>query len=163
MDSPYWYLDNLDDKRSARRVTGCRNGKDMETYVLTRYKENSEGTFGYLDIKKGDPLATFELPWRDNARDISCIPAGKYSCFVGVSYSKGRCIHIKSVENRTNILIHVGNTSKDTQGCILVGEYPFERGVRKSIYALGRALIYLPDQFCLEIKEKDGMVKLRTN
>jgi hypothetical protein len=69
-------------------------------------------------------FVSYELPWKDNAPNISCIPVGKYKCerYISESYPKERCAyHVKDVPGRKGILLHAGNTWKDTQGCILIG------------------------------------------
>ncbi len=94
---------------------------------LSRTSSSDEGTFGHLYC--GDiHFHTGELPWRDNARDISCIPVGTYQ----VKYEptgKHKGYVIKDVTGRTNIEIHVGNFCGDTlrdyrsdvEGCVILG------------------------------------------
>lgn len=65
---------------------------------------------------------SLELPWRENKRQLSCIPAGSYKISKWNSPKHGACIKIHNVEGRTNILIHAGNYKRQTLGCILVGE-----------------------------------------
>lgn len=70
---------------------------------------------------------TLELPWKENARNISAIPEGEYEAELTPASTKltggaGKAIAIKDVPNRSGILIHVGNTTLDTQGCILIGQ-----------------------------------------
>lgn len=62
---------------------------------------------------------TFELPWRDNNVNISCIPAGEYKIKMTNSNKFGPTYKVLDVEGRTEILIHKGNTAYDTQGCIM--------------------------------------------
>lgn len=62
---------------------------------------------------------TMELPWLDNQPNISCIPAGIYRLKMVNSPKYGPCYKVFDVENRTDILIHKGNTINDTRGCIL--------------------------------------------
>jgi len=65
---------------------------------------------------------TLELPYLDNAKNISSIPANKYMVFKKHSNRFGmEVLEVMSVPMRQDILIHPGNTSKDTNGCILVG------------------------------------------
>lgn len=72
-------------------------------------------------------LITLELPEKNNQRNISCIPEGAYIAerVLGVTTSGGMYItetfRLQDVPGRSGILFHVGNTVKDTQGCILVG------------------------------------------
>lgn len=53
----------------------------------------------------------------------ACIPTGRYP--LAVSYSPRFKIMlplVSSVKGRSGIRIHSGNTSKDSKGCILVGQ-----------------------------------------
>ena len=64
------------------------------------------------------PLNTLELGYQGNQRNISCIPLGLYHCIF-----EDRHYHVYSVPGRSGIEIHSGNTTGDTRGCILLGEY----------------------------------------
>lgn len=70
-------------------------------------------------------LLTLELPWKENQPMISCIPEGEYVCkrTRGRTTSGGHVISITyevmDVPNRSGILFHIGNSLKDTNGCIL--------------------------------------------
>lgn len=83
------------------------------------------GTYGVM-IEDGDPQVPFcltlELPWLNNEPNKSCIPKGEYICNKTVSPSKGEVYEITGVPNRTNVLIHRGNFTSDSLGCVLVGE-----------------------------------------
>lgn len=62
---------------------------------------------------------TIELPWRQNARRISCIPEGVYA--VRKRYSEKFKWHLVLLEvpGRSGILIHPANdAAKELQGCI---------------------------------------------
>jgi hypothetical protein len=88
-------------------------------------KYTDEQVSGYLTICDGDvkifECVTLEPPYKDNQRNISCIPLGDYIVKPHVSPTFGKCFEIKDVSNRTHILIHAGNYNKDTKGCVLVG------------------------------------------
>lgn len=125
----------------------------MKTYTIIRKNDPMlNGTHGTFYDGAKEMCVTFERPWLDNKKSLSCIPTGTYKCTIHISKTKGRCFKIHNVENRTHILIHPGNMLKDTEGCILVGSYSYIHGIRKSVYAMGRLLIFLPDKFNLEIK-----------
>lgn len=96
--------------------------------VLVRGGSDDEGTPGWL-VVAGATWRTLELPWLDNARKRSCIPAGLYRCALVRSPRFGLCYHVQDVPGRSAILIHAGNwagriPSRRThvQGCILLGE-----------------------------------------
>lgn len=70
---------------------------------------------------------TLELPYRDNVRNISCIPAGTYQVNKVDNAKRGKHFRLISVPHRSAILIHAGNFASglrpDTLGCILPGRY----------------------------------------
>ena len=64
---------------------------------------------------------TLELPWRENQKQVSCIPAGQYQIALYNSVKFGPCFQVLDVPGRDAILIHAGNYNRDTHGCILPG------------------------------------------
>lgn len=105
--------------------------------ILIRSERNDWGTFGELIApSKGglfSALKTCEDDWRDNQRNISCIPAGRYRLVRTVYYKHNyETFEVTPVPNRHRILIHPGNTEEDTDGCILVG--------------LRRGTLWVPDE-----------------
>jgi hypothetical protein len=105
---------------------------------------------------------TLELPNKNNAHSVSCIPVGTYNT---IKYDrpngKGKCFWLQDVKDRSAILIHAGNfaTGKkvDTEGCILVGSKfsdinaDGEADVVESTVTLNKLLDLLPDKFNLTI------------
>ena len=70
----------------------------------------------------GRPIAvTLELAWRNNARQLSCIPLGTYRCVRTVSQRHGETFEVIGVPNRSAILFHAGNAAPDSLGCIILG------------------------------------------
>ena len=95
----------------------------MLTFFLNRFTSKEYGTFGVLRDEKGDPfLTTLERPWLDNKADISCIPVGTYDVKRTTTPEHGECFELQNVPGRGAILIHAGNTIKDSKGCILLGK-----------------------------------------
>lgn len=82
-------------------------------------------TLGRLVVFDGKEILlkvlTLELPDLGNQTNISCIPEGKYKVHRIYSPKFGNCFHVQDVPGRSAILIHRGNYTKDTMGCILVG------------------------------------------
>lgn len=95
----------------------------MKQIRLVRVTEYNGATLGVLCIDDEPLVVTLEDPWRDNERQISCIPQGRYKVRKHTSPKYGVCFEVDGVPERSHILIHAGNTSKDTQGCVLLGMY----------------------------------------
>ena len=93
--------------------------------LLLRDTFSDESTIGELFIDGERFCDTLELPWRDNQRSISCIPTGSYK--VRLRYPRESAtrdyLHllVQDVKDRSFILIHRGNKSSDSRGCVLVG------------------------------------------
>jgi len=85
-----------------------------------KWKFDNE-TIGELSIEGKFFCYTLELPWRDNQRQISCIPEGEYDCIWQRSPRFGLTYQILNVPDRSRILIHSGNLSRHTYGCVLLG------------------------------------------
>lgn len=129
--------------------------------VVISRKYDVKQTTGVLTVFNDDLIAyscvTMELPWQLNEKNVSCIPEGKYKVKRHVSPSKGECFKIQKVTGRTDILIHVGNFNKDTQGCILPGRYFLDlnkdglKDVAYSKVAMQKLLFILYEDFDLYI------------
>lgn len=95
--------------------------------VLWRFADSPFGVFGFLDLfdatgKRMLRLATAEEDWKDNAAEVSCVPAGDYICKRDVWHKKAiPAFQITGVPGRDRILIHFGNTEEDVKGCVVVG------------------------------------------
>lgn len=97
----------------------------MPIALLKRTESNDKQTLGDLTISyKGKTFncKTLELAWKNNQKNISCIPKGLYKVIPHYSGKFGRVYWLQDVENRSYIYFHVGNYYKDTLGCILVGD-----------------------------------------
>jgi hypothetical protein len=107
-----------------------------------RVLESERETFGVLTYEQRLVACTLELPDKNNARNISSIPPGKYRATYREDGANGRCYELDGVEGRSHIQIHAGNTTRDIEGCILLGAAsPFpEMGVWHSRRHLKRFL-----------------------
>jgi len=94
--------------------------------ILNRFLDNGVQTLGELVILEDTNIIfrckTLELPWKKNARKVSCIPKGTYKVVKRTSTKYKKHFHVTNVVNRDAILIHHGNYFTDILGCILVGE-----------------------------------------
>lgn len=102
-----------------------------------------------------------ELPDLNNKFSVSRIPSGTYKVVKRWSKKYGYHFHVKDVDNRTWILIHSGNTYRDTRGCILPGDSltdinkDNELDVINSRKTLNKLLELLPQYFTLKIEDED--------
>ena len=93
--------------------------------LILRDTFTEESTIGELFVDGERFCDTLELPYKDNQRSVSCIPTGEYK--VRMRYPRESAtrdyLHllVKEVPNRDYILIHRGNKSSHSKGCILVG------------------------------------------
>ena len=112
----------------------------MINLLLIRDTFSKESTIGELFINGERICDTLENPWQDNQRNISCIPEGVYPVRLRLPRESATrdYIHllVKDVKDRDYILIHIGNTAKDTSGCILVGLGTEQDVVHNSVLAM---------------------------
>lgn len=94
----------------------------MQYFRLIRLSETVHGTHGILLDPALNPVChTIEPCWADNAVNKSCIPPGYYRLRVHAGARFKSALSVLGVEGRSDILIHPGNSIKDTRGCILPG------------------------------------------
>lgn len=105
----------------------------MKKLTLKRINSSSECVLGVLELDDKEVCKTLELPWRDNQKGISCIPAGEYKLSPYPSSRFGEVYIVNDVPNRTGILIHTGNTADDIEGCILVGNAHAKLNGKKAV------------------------------
>lgn len=87
--------------------------------ILQRQPSKPNGTNGEIRHNGTRLCYTIELPWKNNQRRISSIPAGRYP--LGKRYSQKFKSHVllENVPNRDLILIHPANNAlKELNGCI---------------------------------------------
>tara|TARA_R110001599_G_scaffold216023_1_gene414316 strand:+ start:255 stop:665 length:411 start_codon:yes stop_codon:yes gene_type:complete len=113
---------------------------DSINLLLIRDTFTKESTIGELFLNGERMCDTLELPWKDNNRNISCIPEGVYKVRLRLPRESATrdYLHllIQDVPNRKWCLVHRGNTAKDTSGCILVGLGSQQNFVQNSALAM---------------------------
>ena len=104
--------------------------------VVREDDDGRHGIPGELIVWSGDSVLyecrTLELDWKNNERNISCIPEGVYGVgprayggFHDVAKKKwghDTALWVMGVGGRDDVLIHWGNFLRCTKGCLLVGE-----------------------------------------
>lgn len=130
-------MEKLKELKSTKPITSKSNSVNL---LLIRDTLNEVSTMGTLFLNGEEFCHTLELPWKENKRSISCIPAGEYEARIRLPRESGtrNYIHllVKDVPNRSYILVHIGNTTKDTKGCILVGQSRKQHFVGNSTLAM---------------------------
>ena len=127
-------------------------------FVLKRISSLTDATLGVF-LFEGEPIClSMENKWHQNERYVSCIPSGTYKCSSYSSDKYPNVYEVKDVPGRTAILIHIGNTASDTQGCILPGsEFGYLKG-KHAVLGSAKAMNKLRDiikdrEFFLTIEE----------
>lgn len=129
--------------------------------LLIRDEYTDKSTSGKLYLNGEFIAYTLELPNKNNARSVSCIPRGVYDCRVRFDHESGSRdydhILIKEVPNRSYILFHYGNRPRDTKGCILTGmsrKKDFVGSSRIAHTELMSRVLGSPDEIELVIKNR---------
>lgn len=123
--------------------------------TLKRYQTKEGTTLGRLFA--GSTFLCYTL--EDAIRDVkvfgeTAIPAGTYQITLTMSPRFGRMLPlVNNVPGYTGVRIHPGNTKKDTEGCILPGDFVSADGqtIYNSRIAFGK--VYDAIQKALNAKE----------
>ena len=105
------------------------NIKGKMKLILTRHARRADYTIGRLEDENGKKICdTLEPIWRNydggemKIPRKSAIPEGSYRVVVTKSQRFGRYLPLLvGVPGFEGVRMHSGNTSRDTEGCILVG------------------------------------------
>lgn len=107
---------------------------------------------------------TLELPWKQNQQMVSCIPLGEYEVVRRSSNKFKNHFHILNVPNRSLILMHPANYSRQLLGCIAPGEKFTDidgdglRDVTSSRPTLDKLLMLMPEKFTLYITHANNKI-----
>jgi hypothetical protein len=132
----------------------------MKAEIVRTYQPKQ--TIGELLIDGTEFCKTLELKWLDNTRNKSCIPEGTYKVVKRLAHEKRKYnhFHVLNVPDRSYILIHTGNYSRQILGCILVGDKHVDMDkdglvdVANSTVTLKKLYELMPDEFELTIRKK---------
>lgn len=100
----------------------------MKYIYVYRFMYEDKMTLGFFEIFDGNNPAALlkgfviEPPWKNNERNISCIPEGEYGAIVIDSPTfKRKVILLENVPDRSLIEWHPGNNFHHTKGCFIPG------------------------------------------
>jgi hypothetical protein len=104
----------------------------MELTIQRSYFK--EGTNGVLFLNQAFFGFTIELPWKNNLKNISCIPEGTYQLKPRFSEQFKQHLILQNVDQRNLILIHSANhATRELKGCIAPVSYL--TGIGKGLYS----------------------------
>lgn len=174
-----FYLQNaLDGSAILCRWYFCLNQIIMKRILVQRTYRGSAYTIGKLFIDGNYICDTLEDVDRGLSSNMSedeikkikiygetAIPAGTYKVIMNVVSEKfknrvwakpykGKLPRLVDVPGYEGVLIHVGNTAKDTLGCILVGENKVKGQVISSTNAFNKLMNILKDEEDIELTIK---------
>lgn len=96
--------------------------------LLLRNESTNSSTTGKLIlpwIKEHPTIYTMEKAWKDNKKNISCIPIGIYVCKPHVTINrkgiKRDTWQLQNVKDRSGINFDIANYAHELLGCIAVG------------------------------------------
>jgi hypothetical protein len=138
------------------------------TARLERKSDDGNQTLGKLQVFNGSGTKVFEcdtleLPWKGNARSISCIRAGSYKVVGHNSQDHPDSFHLLDLPGRDAVLIHVGNYFSDSRGCILVGNGVADinkdglKDITESKATLAKLKAMMPPSWVLTILDAPGI------
>lgn len=132
------------------------------TIEITRQPSQEKETLGVLRVHGSSGVMfeckTLELPWKNNERRVSCIPAGLYLVAKTHTAHLGDHFWIMNVKGRDGIKIHSANYFSQLLGCIALGDSFGDRNgdgvldVLNSKATLKKLYDMMPDKFALTIK-----------
>lgn len=98
----------------------------MKKLFLERFQSTPVQMLGRLEVcdingNRYFKGVSLELAWKNNAKEISCIPEGTYKLKKRYSEKHKNHFHVLNVPDREMILIHPANYVRQLQGCIAPG------------------------------------------
>ncbi len=117
--------------------------------IITRIAKKADYTIGVMKIngrKVCDTLEPHCIDWSKDkkVKGKTAIPEGRYRVKMSMSRKFGKHMpYLMDVPNFNGVMIHQGNTPKNTQGCIIVGYNTIRGLVLKSRQAMEKIEEYL--------------------
>jgi hypothetical protein len=130
----------------------------LNELLLIRKWKTDKATVGELYLNGTFECFTLEDVVRpEKIYGETAIPAGRYRVVFSMSPRFKQVLPLLwEVPNYTGVRIHAGNTAKDTEGCILVGQERGVNSVGKSRAALEALLAKLSDPCWITITDGES-------
>ncbi|MFD0762972.1 DUF5675 family protein [Lutibacter aestuarii] len=99
---------------------------------IIRRNQNETQTLGTCTVLIDNDIPMFtslslERGWRNNIKNVSCIPIGIYNLELEYSPKFNKLLwEIKGVPNRSETKFHIANYWKQLNGCISLGTDPMD-------------------------------------
>jgi hypothetical protein len=116
--------------------------------VVDRVQLDPDVTIGSLSVDGVFECWTLEDPVRAGPKihGETAIPSGSYNIVITMSPRFKRDLPlICDVQGFSGVRIHPGNTTSDTEGCLLVGDVRLAKSIGKSRIAFNRLFAKLQD------------------
>lgn len=114
----------------------------MTELLLNRELETTDATLGKLFFADQYSYYTVEdIQRRVKIPGVTAIPIGRYQIFMQFSpHFQREMPHLQNVPGYTGVLVHWGNDSADTDGCVIIGLDRTADGVAESRLAFDNFL-----------------------
>lgn len=97
--------------------------------TLTRSQSDDQCTRGTIELPDGTLLYSLELPWKNNQKNVSCVPPGVYQLIPYTSikhdstwYLENESLGVGGADaERSYCEIHSANWTSQLEGCIALG------------------------------------------
>lgn len=97
--------------------------------TLKRTQFLANCTMGQISLTDGTVIYSLELPWKDNQKDISCVPPGVYNLIPYTSPKHDSTWYLENESlgvggngaERSFCEIHSANWASQLEGCIALG------------------------------------------
>jgi hypothetical protein len=97
--------------------------------TLKRTQSDDTCTRGIIMLEDGTTIYSLELPWKNNEKDVSCVPSGVYQLIPYTSPKHDSTWYLENAElgvggygvERSFCEIHSANWARQLEGCIALG------------------------------------------
>lgn len=97
--------------------------------TLKRVQSDDTCTRGLITLEDGTLIYSLELPWKNNEKNVSCVPPGVYQLIPYTSHKHDSTWYLQNADldvggdgaHRSFCEIHSANWASQLEGCIALG------------------------------------------